>query len=131
RPMNALTDTFRGLVRRRLWPVAVLLIAALAAVPTLLSKDPAPAPVAPAAPVTGAAAPASAAQTALVAAGDDSQSGHRRYVLGAKKDPFAPAPLPKVKHHKKAAHKTKAASDATPASGGGSDSSTPPVSAVP
>jgi hypothetical protein len=126
--MNVLTDTFRGLVRRRLWPVALLLLAALAAVPTLLAKNPVPAP-APAVPVTGAAAAAPQAQTALVAAGDDAQSGHRRYVLGAKKDPFAPAPLPKVKHHKKKA----AAASATPAPSKASGSSTglPPASSAP
>jgi hypothetical protein len=136
--MNVLTDTFRGLVRRRLWPVAVLLIAALAAVPTLLSKAPEPAPVAPTAPVTGAAAPASAAaQTALVAAGDDAQSGHRRYVLGAKKDPFAPAPLPKVKKHKASKAKAQTATAAAtpaPATGPGSSGgsgSVPPISAAP
>jgi hypothetical protein len=127
--MNVLTDTFRGLVRRRLWPVAVLLIAALAAVPTLLAKDPAPAPVAPAAPVTGASAAATQAQTALVAAGDDSQSGRRRYVLGAKKDPFAPAPLPKVKHHKKKA--AAASAKPAPSAGSGSSSGTPPASSAP
>jgi hypothetical protein len=89
--MNVLTDTWRGLVRRRLWPLALLLIAALAAVPLLLSKSSAPAP----APAVAAAAPAG---TALVSAAEDPQGGRRRYVLGARKDPFEPAPLPKVKH---------------------------------
>ncbi len=37
--MNALSTTWRQLVRRRLWPVAVLLVAALAAVPVLLSRE--------------------------------------------------------------------------------------------
>ena len=45
-PMSVITDTWRQLVRRRLWPVAALLVAALAAVPFLLAKDPEPAPVA-------------------------------------------------------------------------------------
>ncbi|HEY7074568.1 MAG TPA: hypothetical protein VH418_04340 [Solirubrobacteraceae bacterium] len=128
--MNVLTDTFRGLIRRRLWPLAVLLLAALAAVPMLLAKDPAPAP-APATPVTGAAAAAPSAQTALVSAGDDAQAGRRRYVLGAKKDPFAPAPLPKAKKHRK--QKTAAAA-ATPAPSEGSGSAsggTPPASSAP
>ena len=44
--MSVITDTWRQLVRRRLWPVAALLVAALAAVPFLLAKDPEPAPVA-------------------------------------------------------------------------------------
>jgi hypothetical protein len=134
--MNLLTDTFRGLIRRRLWPVALLLLAALAAVPMLLAKNPAPA-LAPAVPVTGAAAAAPQAQTALVSAGDDAQSGHRRYVLGARKDPFAPKPLPKAKHHKKAVQKvvttatTATTTTSGTTSGGGSGASAPPVSTVP
>ena len=42
--MSVLNDTWRFLVQRRLWPVAILLIAAAAAVPMLLVQDPAPAP---------------------------------------------------------------------------------------
>ena len=42
-PMSIVTDIWRQLVRRRLWPVALLLVAALAAVPLLLAKDPEPA----------------------------------------------------------------------------------------
>ena len=37
-PMSVLNDTWRFLVQRRLWPVAILLIAAAAAVPMLLSQ---------------------------------------------------------------------------------------------
>ena len=39
-PMNVITDTLRGLVQRKLWPVALLLVAALVAVPLLLAKEP-------------------------------------------------------------------------------------------
>ena len=42
RPMNVITDTLRGLVRRKLWPVALLLVGALVAVPLMLAKDPEP-----------------------------------------------------------------------------------------
>ena len=45
--MTVFNDTRRFLVQRKLWPVAILLVAAAAAVPTLLSKDPA-GPAAPA-----------------------------------------------------------------------------------
>ena len=38
-PMNLITDPFRGLVRKKLWPVALLLVAALVAVPFTLAKD--------------------------------------------------------------------------------------------
>ena len=46
--MSVLNDTWRFLVQRRLWPVAILLIAAAAAVPMLLAEEPAPPPAAPA-----------------------------------------------------------------------------------
>ena len=39
--MNVVTTIWRQLVRRRLWPVAVLLLAALVAVPVLLAREPA------------------------------------------------------------------------------------------
>ena len=42
--MSILNDTWRFLVQRRLWPVAILLVAAAVAVPMLLSEEPAPAP---------------------------------------------------------------------------------------
>ena len=54
--MSFVTDTWRQLVRRRLWPVALLLLAALAAVPFVLAKDPEPAAV-PAAPAGNAGSP--------------------------------------------------------------------------
>ena len=40
--MSVINDTWRFLVQRRLWPVAILLVAAAVAVPMLLAKDPAP-----------------------------------------------------------------------------------------
>ena len=47
--MSVINDTWRFLVQRRLWPVAILLIAAAVAVPKLLAKEPTAAPVPPAA----------------------------------------------------------------------------------
>ena len=115
--MNLINDTFSQLVRRKLWPVALLLVVAAAAVPFLLRKTPV-APPAPA-PVPVAAASDDAAVTKpVVALVDDSETPAKRHrVLGVRKDPFEPAPLPKVKHHKAAA-KPKAVSaqaTATPA----------------
>jgi hypothetical protein len=130
--MNVLTDTWRGLLRRRLWPVALLLIAALAAVPKLLAKQPEPVP-APAVPAVVKGAAESGPAPTLVSATQDPQGGRRRYVLGARKDPFAPAPLPKVKKAKKKQATTakKATPAATPAPSSSSGPSTPPVSAPP
>jgi hypothetical protein len=135
--MNVLTQTWRQLVRRRLWPVAALLVAALVAVPVVLAK---PAPSAPPAPVAAAAGtPVTAPARGYVelASADATTTTKRRRVLGAPKDPFEPAPLPKVKHVKKKAMaarakvaraKPAATATATPAapSGGGSPTATAP-----
>ncbi len=43
-PMSVITDTWRFLVQRRLWPVAILLIVAAVAVPKLLASEPTAAP---------------------------------------------------------------------------------------
>jgi hypothetical protein len=115
--MSMITDVWHELVRRRLWPLAVLLLGALVAVPFLLAKDPAPAPV-PATtqlPQTGAGTAADETVTATpVVALADAGAAPRRRVLGARKDPFQPAPAPKVK----AAKKSVAATD-TPSAGSG------------
>jgi hypothetical protein len=131
--MNVLTQTWRQLVRRRLWPVALLLVAALVAVPVVLAKPATPAPAAPA-DATAAAPVATPAQSYVKLASDDKPAKRRR-VLGAQKDPFEPAPLPKVKHHKHAKKTTaKAAATATPApsdsSGSGSVAGTGGASPV-
>jgi hypothetical protein len=126
--MTVLTHTLRDLVRRRLWPVALLLVAALVAVPVVLAK---PATHAPASPATTSAAPvATPADSYVELASNDTTTTTRRRVLGAHKDPFEPAPLPKVKHrkHAKKASVAKAAATATPtaapASSGGTSVST-------
>ena len=87
--MTVLTDTWRQLVQRRLWPVAILLVAALAAIPVLLAKSPAPAPVppAPGADADAGAKGALASQPLVSLASDD--GAKRRRVLGSRKDPFA------------------------------------------
>lgn len=128
--MNAIKDTFSALVRRRLWPVAVLLVAALVAVPMVLAKTPATEPPPP--------APKTSADDTTVgyvtlASAEPSETKPRRRVLGARKDPFEPKPLPKVKKAKKTAEpEATATPTSTPApatSGGGTAS--PPASAGP
>jgi hypothetical protein len=110
--MTVITTTWRSLVRRRLWPVALLLLAALVLVPMKLAKTPEPAAAA-AAPVAGAqkAAAADAVSKPIVELATLTDPTARRRVLGAEKDPFAPRELPKVKKSK---HKAKVAADATP-----------------
>jgi hypothetical protein len=87
--VSVITDTWRQLVRRRLWPVALLLLAALVAVPVVLAKEPErlDAPVAPAAP-----AAADSPGEPVVALASTADRAERRRVLGSRKDPFAPAP---------------------------------------
>jgi len=89
--MNVLTNTWRQLVQRRLWPVALLLVAALAAVPVLLAAEPERV-ASPADPVPALSADDELAEpvVAKVAAGDRTR---RRRVLGIRKDPFKPAPV--------------------------------------
>ena len=93
--MNVVNNTWRQLVRNKLWPVAVLLLAALVAVPVLLTRDPAtPEPIAPLPVSTEADDTIAEPIVAKVTAEDRDR---RRRVLGVRKDPFAPAPLPKAK----------------------------------
>lgn len=141
--MNLITDTWRGLIRRRLWPVALLLVAALVAVPLTLKKEPEVEPVpANAVAKTDEGLPI----TYVTAAGAEEESGEevtdkRRRTLGESKDPFEPAPLPKAKKKKKKSTKKQATStqqqdgessssskdDSTAASGGGTTAPTAPV----
>jgi hypothetical protein len=112
--MNALTAPFRQLVDRKLWPLAILLIAALVAVPLLLAKD--DAPVTPPAGVTGLASTAQAPTQPIVSLGEPGERESRRKVLGARKNPFEPTV--------KASEPKAAKSQATPtpdAAGGGDD----------
>lgn len=133
--MNAITDIWRELVRRRLWPVALLLVAALVAVPMLLARQP-ETTVPAAAPAHASTKPV--ATSAFVEPASDDAAGGRRRVLGEKKDPFEPKPLPKHKKQKKKATTAKASTDTAtvkppddaPAAGGAAPG-TAPTSAVP
>ena len=138
--MNLIKNTAQQLVRRRLWPVALLLVAALVAVPMTLAKSPAPAAPAPQVAVAAHASDAAANTPIVELATPDASSHARRRVLGQAKDPFAPAPLPKAKKSKKQAEATPtpaATTDAGSGSGSGSDggatapTGTAPPSATP
>jgi hypothetical protein len=127
--MNVLTTTWRQLVRRRLWPVALLLVAAIAAVPMLLAREAEPVPT-PSLPQTSAPAETAKADDELaepvVAKASSADRSRRRRVLGSRKDPFEPAPAPKAKKTKKKAdEKTDAPKDTATDTGGKSAPSTP------
>ena len=92
-PMSVINDTWRFLVQRRLWPVAILLIAAAVAVPMLLSEEPAAPAPAPAVAVKSDKEAVLATEPIVAQAGDGDRSG-RRQVLGSRKDPFKPQVTP-------------------------------------
>jgi len=131
--MNAVTSIWRQLVRRRLWPVAVLLVAAMAAGPGLLARDATPvaAPVEPAPAVTAKAD--DTITEPVVAKADASDRGRRRRVLGSRKDPFEPPPVKKLKVKKEAKTADAKADEPTGTSGGGGAPTAPsgPVVVVP
>jgi hypothetical protein len=93
-----LENAWNGLLHRRLLPVAILLIAALVAIPFLLAKD--PEPVSTPTGATGAGAGAQnaggPADESLVTLKADDDAPQRRRVLGASKNPFQPGPAPKA-----------------------------------
>jgi hypothetical protein len=118
--MTFVTDTWRQLVQRRLWPLALVLIGALVAVPVLLAKHPEPAAPAPAAAATVKTTDTNS--YVKLVSDDGGDTAKRKRVLGAQKDPFEPAPLPKVKKKKKKAKAVKAEATATPTPEASSDS---------
>jgi len=129
--MNPIASTWRQLVQRRLWPVAVLLLAALVAVPFVLAKEPEPivVPPPPAAEEPTAAEAAATGQP-VVALAEEGDRARRRRVLGARKDPFAAAPPPKAKKSNKADQKpadTPAEAPTEPTGGAPATPVTPPV----
>jgi hypothetical protein len=119
--MSVLNNTWRYLVQRKLWPVAVLLLAALVAVPMLMAKAPEPAAAPPV--VATKSSQSTLATEPIVALAGPGDRAKRRHVLGSSKNPFKPAVLPKpVKVPKAATAAPKQAATETPSSGG----STPP-----
>jgi hypothetical protein len=109
--MNVLQSTWRQLVRRKLWPVALLLVAALAAVPVLLTRD-AETPLAPADAVPATTEAGDSIAEPIVAKVTAEDRTKRRRVLGSRKDPFEPAPAKKSKSDKPKEAKAQEADDA-------------------
>ena len=97
--MSFVTDTWHQLVRRRLWPVALLLLIALVAVPVVLAKDSEIASTAPVPPAANADTTLTADAAPIVAPAT-AEEARRRHVLGSAKNPFEPAPAKKVKKAK-------------------------------
>jgi hypothetical protein len=143
--MNVITDILRQIVRRKLWPVALVLLGALAAGPFVLAKDPEPTALASAA----NASKVEAVPATFVSADEPTDPAKRRRVLGSEKDPFAPAELTKAEKRKRTEAKAKAkaaesestnsakssASSSSPGTASGSSgaggTATPPVAPAP
>jgi hypothetical protein len=128
--MKLLTDTWRQLVQRRLWPVALLLLGALVAVPFVLGKSPEPAPVATA-PASGVKANAASADPIVSMVSSEDTASTRRS-LGDRHNPFASsAPKHKVKKAKTSAgqkpEQTTTGDTPTTGSGGGTTAPTTPT----
>lgn len=124
--MNVLNDTWRGLVERRLWPVALLLLAAAASIPFLIAKDDPPAPA-------SVVAPAASSETdgpaqSIVAVASSAQREVGRDVVGSRKDPFRPAVAAKkaAPVQTSDAGGTATAPTTEPSSGGGGSSAPAP-----
>lgn len=95
--MTVVTNTWQQLVRRRLWPLALLLVAALVAVPFVLASEPEPLPAPPVpAPAVSTGDDDAFGDPVVAKVSAETRSGRRR-VLGVRKDPFKPAPIKKAK----------------------------------
>jgi hypothetical protein len=120
--MKIVTDTWRQLVQRRLWPVALLLLGALVAVPFFLSKPAEPiAALPPASPANGVKADAASADPIVAPVSDEDALATRR-ALGVRHDPFGSS-APKSKHSKATHPQVETTPAPTPSTGGGSPSS--------
>jgi len=126
--MNGLLSPFRQLIEHKLWPFALLLVAALVAVPVVLSKDaevPAPAPAA-----TAGAAAALASQSPtqpIVSLGEPAERESRRRVLGARKNPFQPVKVKKPSIASSAPTTTQVPAPQTTTGSGAPATSRPPL----
>jgi hypothetical protein len=131
--MSLIKDTWRQIVQRRLWPIALVLLAALVAVPVLLARNPAPAPApAPGAPTAAAGTPktvdeAMAKPAVVLATGSDSG----RHVLGDRKDPFRPEATPTPTPTPTSTSTSTSTSGNGGGNSGGSGGSTAPTSPTP
>jgi hypothetical protein len=122
--MNAVKSTWRQLVRRRLWPLAALLLAAMAAVPVVLAREP-KAPTAPGGPAQAVTTKTDdAIAEPIVAEITPEDRARRRRVLGVRKDPFQPAPATKAKTDEPSPTPTPTSEQSPPGDGTGSGTGT-------
>lgn len=130
--MSPVQNVLRQLVQRRLWPVAILLVAALAAVPTMLAKDPEPPAAAP--PPAADTGNGELARQPIVALAEAESAAKRRKVLGSSKNPFRvekpkqdkpTGDVPQDQPKESPSGATPPPSDSAPADTGGADQPAP------
>ena len=110
--MSLITDTWRQLVRRRLWPVALGLLVALAAVPVLLAREPeVPAGGRHRGALQAATAGAEVDPPGRRAADEAAADKGRRRVLGEARTPSRPRRAPSEEGHE--GRRRRATTDAT------------------
>ncbi|MDQ3721703.1 MAG: hypothetical protein M3376_01240 [Actinomycetota bacterium] len=88
---EALRQVGRDLIDKRLWPIAVALLAAIVIVPVLIGRSSSDAPAPAGAPAAAAAAPASG-PTPSPAASTDDAAGSGRHDTAKVRDPFFDPP---------------------------------------
>jgi hypothetical protein len=119
KPLRTLTDQ---LVERRLWPLALVLVAGIVAVPVLLATGPGDEPAPPPAAAASASTPAASAARADLAAADTAvvtEAGTGRGLAGAgRRDPF-------VQRGAQAKAKDAPPAAETPSSGSGPATTSP------
>lgn len=122
--MSFFSNIGHQLVERRLWPVAILLVAALVAVPVVLAKDPATPPATPVVQAEG--------ENVLTEAPIVTQASidavNSRKVLGKAKNPFGMPKPPKTAPTDKPSASVLPQDEQDPGKGTGSTGSTPPSS---
>jgi hypothetical protein len=91
--VNPLRSLWEELVERRLWPIAIVLVVALIAVPVLLSKPAKEAAPPPLSTGTGAGSPGLAFQPAVTTDGIKSSQIRKRLRSFKRKNPFTPQGL--------------------------------------
>jgi hypothetical protein len=132
--MSFFSNIGHQLVERRLWPVAILLVAALAAVPVVLAKDPDTPPATPVAKAEGE----NVLTEAPIVTPSSIDAVNSRKVLGKAKNPFgmpkppktAPSDKPSesvLPQDEKDAGKDLSSTGSTPPSSGGTTSPVAPV----
>ena len=129
--MSVINDIWRFLVGRRLWPVAILLVALAVAVPMLLAKDPAPTPAEAPTVAVKADKDAVLAEDPIVTEASDGDRSGRRQVLGSRKDPFKPKVTPTPTPKPEVAATTEPGSGSTGAPTGAAGGETPSTGASP